>query len=360
MKRLLILILVACLGVLIWLLLPRKSATTAGAPSPASVGEPAATAKAPINKPSTITSTVSGMLLGKYPRWEGGRSTDLNDPRWKILNERDRVDRAWRGKVEIEFYGRVVDENSQPVEGAMIHFSKGDLSEVGTTQLERHSDASGRVSLTGVLGRGMSATAGKTGYYSSHLDRRYFEYAEFSSKDFYQPDPSDPVVFHLRKKELAEALIHRQTLYGLRIDGIPQYIDLRSGKKTTGDDSQGDLGLSLVRKASGDPSHYDWALVLSGVGAGGIAESKEEFMFLAPEGNYEKSILIDQKGGEANYESQAKRSYYVRLSDGRTYARISADIRPKYNEGGAIDIELFLNPSGSRNLEYDPSKAVKR
>lgn len=81
-------------------------------------------------------------------------------------------------------------------------------------------------------------------------------------------------------------------------------------------------------------------------------------MFLAPEGSYEQSILIEQKGGEENYESQARRSYYVRLSDGRTYARISADIRPKYNEGGAIDIELFLNPSGSRNLEFDPAKTI--
>jgi hypothetical protein len=359
MKRLLILILVACLGVLIWLLLPRKGATTAGAPSPVSAGQPAATAKAPINKPSTATSTISGMLLGKYPRWEGGRSIGLNDPRWEVVRAREKVDRAWQGKMPIDFFGKVVDLEDRPVEGATVRFSWTDLSAAGSTQTTTMSDARGLFSLNNATGKSLGVLLEKEGYYTSKLNRYGFEFASFSAEDFYQPDPSNPVVFHLRKKEQAEALSHRQTLYGLRIDGTPQYIEFRSGKKTTGGDPQGDLGLSLVRKASGGPSHYDWTLVLSSVGAGGIEESKEEFMFLAPEANYGKSIVIDQKGGDANYESQVKRNYYVRLSDGRTYARISTVIRPKYNEGGAIDIELFLNPSGSRNLEYDAAKVVK-
>ena len=358
MKKLSILVLAACLCVLIWLLLPRKGASSTGALSLPSAGQPS-TAKAPISKPSTITSTVRGMLLGKYPRWEGGRSIGLNDPRWEVVRGREKVDPAWQGKMPIDFFGKVVDLDGQSVEGATVRFSWTDLSAAGSTQATTTSDVHGLFSLNDATGKSLGVLIEKEGYYTSKLNRYGFEFASFSAENFYQPDSSNPVVFHLRKKEQADALIHRQTLYGLKIDGTPQYIDFRSGKKTIGGDPQGDLSLSLVRKASGVPSHYDWALVINGVGAGGILESKEEFMFLAPEGNYERSIRVDQKGNEVNYESQAKRSYYVRLSDGRTYARIDADIRPKYNEIGAIDIELFLNPSGSRNLEFDPSKVVK-
>ena len=47
------------------------------------------------------------------------------------------------GKIDIEFYGKVVDENNQPVSGATVKFSKVDLSEAGTTQLQTQSDING-------------------------------------------------------------------------------------------------------------------------------------------------------------------------------------------------------------------------
>ena len=305
-----------------------------------------------------LATASSSVLPSSYPRWEGGRSTGLGDPRWKIVNEREKLDRGWRGKIEIEFYGKVIDEKNQPVEGALIRFSIGDLSAAGTTQSERRSDAQGFVSLTGALGRGMSAIAEKTGYYNSRLNRANFEYAQFSDEYFYQPDAANPVVFHLLKKGQAEPLVYRQTLYGLKIDGTPQFLDLRSGKKTTGGDPRGDLALSLSRRTAADPNKFDWTLTLSAVGAAGLLESKEEFMFLAPETKYEQSISIQQKAGSSDYESQTRRNYYVRLADGRTFARINTDIRPSYNDGGAIDVVLFLNPSGSRNLEFDPTMTV--
>lgn len=359
MKKLFIFVTAICLSALVWILLIRKGVNQENGSNSTNTTQKSPATSTLENDTAVHSSEVSGELTGKYPRWKGARSTGLNDPRWRVLNQREKIDPAWRGKVEIEFYGKVVDEKNLPIAGAMIKLSRGDLSPAGTTQVKVQSDVNGLFSLTGVVGRGLNVSVEKMGYYTSGLNRYSYEYAEFSDKNFHQPDPDNPVIFHLREKGQVETLVYRQTLYGLKIDGTPQYIDLALGRKITGGVPSGDISLSLVRSPSNNPSGYDWTLSLDGIGAAGFIESSEEFMFMAPETGYEKSIIIRQKAGASDYERQSRRNYYVRLADGRTYARVSTDVRPKYNDEGAIDITLYLNPSGSRNLEVDPQKTIR-
>ena len=55
------------------------------------------------------------------------------------------------------------------------------------------------------------------------------------------------------------------------------------------------------------------------------------------------------------WQPQAERSYFLKLANG-CYARIEF----KMIAGGDhyFKIESYLNPSGSRNLEYDPKKSI--
>ncbi len=54
----------------------------------------------------------------------------------------------------------------------------------------------------------MSVYVEKDGYYTSREKNRIsFEYAEKTDESFYKPDPSTPVIFHLRKKQTADAMI---------------------------------------------------------------------------------------------------------------------------------------------------------
>lgn len=356
MKKLLLIILVVGLGGLLWFLHSRTAVTPAASGITATTG-----AAAPRPPGPGATAAVPGNLkspAGKYPRWEGGRATSLDDPRWQVMREREKSDPAWQGRMPIDFFGQVVDFDGQPVEGATVEFGWTDLSPAGGTQSTTRSDAAGRFSLTGALGKYLGVEVKKDGYYSSKSNRYAFEYAAFSDENFHQPDSANPVIFRLRKKGRAEALVYRQTFYGLKADGTPQYFDLITGKKTTGGPPKGDIAIRLVRNQSSDPSGYDWTLSLDGIGAAGLVESRDEFMFVAPDAGYESSLVIRQQAGTPNYERQASRNYYVRLADGRTYARLNAEIRPKYNDDGAIDITLFLNPSGSRNLEFDDNKRL--
>ena len=47
-----------------------------------------------------------------------GGAYEPSDPRWKEVHAKDLVDQAWEWRMPINFYGRVLDENEQPVPGA--------------------------------------------------------------------------------------------------------------------------------------------------------------------------------------------------------------------------------------------------
>jgi hypothetical protein len=356
MKKLFILVAVIAVAIVIWLVqrAVKQAQDRTRSSLAATTGQPSATATAA----SASLAQLGGSISNTYPRWEGGRSTSLNDPRWEIYRQRQKSDPNWQWKMPIEFYGKVVDERNQTIGGAKTTFVWNDLSNEGSSQSETQSDENGLFSLQNVTGKILSVTVEKSGYYSSKMDPYGFDYAAFWEENFYQPNPSDPVVFHLRKKGEAEPLVFRQTLYGLKPDGTPQYIDLGTGKKVTGGRPVGDIMIRLYRSPSGDPNKFDWTLTLQGVGAAGLVESHDEFMFEAPDSGYENTIQIKEHVGDPDYQRQITANYYIRLSDGKTYARIEAEIRPKYNDQGAVDLALYLNPSGSRNLEFDPEKAI--
>ena len=51
------------------------------------------------------------------------------------------------------------------------------------------------------------------------------------------------------------------------------------------------------------------------------------------------------------------RKYYVAARGGALFGRIEIEFMPKYQESAAIAVHFFVNPTGSRNLEYSPGRA---
>ncbi len=78
----------------------------------------------------------------------------------------------------IEFYGRVLDENSNGVAGANIRFHWADMSEdVNANTSTTQSDVEGLFSLHGKLGRSLHVWVSKEGYYASHGGEESFLYS---------------------------------------------------------------------------------------------------------------------------------------------------------------------------------------
>jgi len=82
-------------------------------------------------------------------------------------------------------------------------------------------------------------------------------------------------------------------------------------------------------------------------------------MNVAPEDGYQSKIVLSYKKENENYASKVKKKYYLKSKNGHSYAHLEMDIRPFFNDNvAAIRMIYWLNPNGSRNLQYDPQKRI--
>ena len=346
MKKNIVLFSVFVISGLLWVFCFRDSDTPAAAgKTSTAAGVASAYSKRIAATPDSLRTPVKipNLPSADYPRWKGDRSTDLRDPRWKILNQRDQTDPGWRGKIEIAFYGKVVDENNQPVAGATIKLSRGDLSPAGTTQVKAQSDADGLFLLTGVVGRGLNISVEKKGYYASKLNRHSYEYAEFSDENFHQPDPNNPVLFHLRKKQDSESLIYRERELKVAVGEVNEVML----------DTGGELQIELLTNPR--PQEGSWSMRASVVN-GGIQVVAEEFPFLAPTDNYQSSLVLDNTIPKPPRWTDVYQGGIFYLKTGSTYGRIEIQM---ISGKDWMRIKSWFNPSGARNLEFDPTKVIK-
>jgi hypothetical protein len=101
---------------------------------------------------------------------------------------------------------------------------------------------------------------------------------------------------------------------------------------------------------------FDWRCGITVI-HGGLQPYKDEFPFKAPLDGYAPFEEIDMPVSlKEDWGNSAKRNYFVRLANGN-YARMTFEIIP--GGGHIILLDSYLNPSGSRNLEFDPNKIVQ-
>lgn len=279
------------------------------------------------------------------------------DPKWIWWNEQSARDPEFEWKMPIRFYGKVVDENDRPVAGAMAFFIWTDMSPRGSSTAKSVSDGSGFFSLEGVRGKRLQVRVSKTGYYSNPNNQFSFEYAAFFEKNYHNPNRKMPIIFRLRKiGKISKDLLVRESLIGINPDGTEQSIDLRTGGKGF----PGDVKISITRGNSKGGRRYDWSVDITGVNGAGLIESNDPFMFEAPSEGYLEQYHYQFEASSPDWQSQLRKKYYVRSEVGKVYASLEIKFMPKYQKGAAVRVRFFVNPTGSRNLEYQPSKVLPR
>ncbi len=297
-------------------------------------------------------------ITTKAPRQEAGGPYAPADPRWPERTRKLMADPQYEWKTPIEFYGKVADQEGKPIEGALASVTWTDMSANGSSQMEKTSDSSGLFSITGIKGKHMTVQVNKEGYYRQLSGTTSaFEYAGFWEPSYHVPDKGKPVIFRLRKKGEASALMrYGPTLFGVKPDGIPAVFDLASGRKNIG---RGDVSVRITKGAKSANKQFDWEVTLEAVGSGaGVLESKEEFMTAAPEGGYQASWKFSQKAGAEKYQEVVQSKFFVKTAGGQ-FARIEVRVLPEYNDTAAVDLVSYFNPNpGDRNLEFDPTKVV--
>lgn len=323
---------------------------------------------------------------------DGVSVTDISNVNYTIT--------IWSWKTPsrpINFYGKVVDENGEPVVGASVHFD-WDGSATNTDAMERNlvpemknhadlmSDSAGLFSLTNKAGIELRISVGKDGYYSSRRNREadLFKYSQlnldyfYGRSNYFRADSSHPVVYYLRKMGVgANSLMTSQ--FGIREDfdvmvprdGTPVDVDLLNRKAGNGSleirQTKPDYPAhgGIVENLS--PSDYaklisatNWSFTMK-MNGGGFLEESEEFPFSPPESGYQSVVTFNFQKGQTNWTTQLKKDFYIKFGNPPLYGQLQVETSSYQS---TVILTYVINPDGSRNLEpkqnYFPSSSTWR
>ncbi len=284
---------------------------------------------------------------------------------------------------KVRFWGKVLDQDGHPIEGASIRASVTTLRMIKTEKgyrefelLDTQSKADGTFMFDGA--EGFSLTIEKLTKPGYVLPSPYQEAMRFP-EDFkhrftynpmggpekvFRPDPASPFVFRLWKLRKPEPLFMDGSWAGFRgpklqIDEEPRKLSMAfepGGTKHAPD-------ISIAVTSVGTEQSPLWEITVAAVEAdGGIAKAdpSDAFMFEAPEGGYERVQKFRYGPDETkNYGEGAPVRFFVQSKHGRWYS--AADLiffAP--DESGKIVTKWrnWLNPNGSRNLEHDSANPI--
>ena len=271
--------------------------------------------------------------------------------------------------VPINFWAKVVDQNGQPIEAVKIKYNysieHGNMMGVAWGQQKIHkgetvTDTVGSFSITGLKGHQLGIESlSKDGYQYNPRGAKVFDYYGSTAAGKFTAERSHPAVFVMVENAATEHLVSYGGDFGKTIrlpaNGTPLRLNIWKGKP----DPNGELQLTFKREPElmaqvGAPT--TWSARAEVIGGGIVEAPPDELINRAPEEGYIPAVdypKVEQKQGVG------ARSFYIKTADGK-YGRLSLELYPG-DEGPSARclIKTYMNPSGSRNLEFDPAKQIK-
>lgn len=273
----------------------------------------------------------------------------------------------------IDFWGLVVDQDDRPLQGVEIamHVRQWKLGfglDANFPKFTRQTDGQGQFSLLDTAGDGLTIDEVRAAGYrwSPEAQRGARSFAYYGSPLIFTSDSRNPVVVRLWKVKGATALIYHDHIRDARlpVDGTTIRVDLMTGKKV---EQGGHLEIQLVR----DPKDvwgnkrngFSWRTEIS-VPGGGLQWREDVFGYEAPAEGYVPTLVMGQEADDPAWKSIIQGQFYFRTTEGY-FGRIEFQL----NTGAqpppcTFYIKCYLNPTGSRNLEFeyalkvDPRKLV--
>jgi hypothetical protein len=261
--------------------------------------------------------------------------------------------RYLESRASMDIYGKVVDQNGEPVTGAKVRGSvnvAGDFIEHYTK-----TDGEGRFSFLGLQGETLYILPEKEGYdYNSNLpsDR---------PKD-YLPDRNKPLVFTMWRLHGPEPMTHADIESSVSRHGTTRTFSLLTGKR----DISGGLAVQLVREpveiaAKDLRKPFNWSLTLAITNGGLLGYANQPYPYEAPSEGYQTIITINFPTNMIGWQSWFKHDYYFNDQNGQIYGRMTIEVHAGAPTPEAyFKISDYANPAGSRNLEYDPKKQIQK
>lgn len=252
--------------------------------------------------------------------------------------------------VPIEFYGKAIDENGNPLSGVKVsvkvrHWKVTTPIAFGAEgqmiPVEKETGQDGDFQINGVTGDGFDVESlGKIGY---ELEPGQHSYGAAGGSI------ESPVVFKMWATNIHEQLISGKNSFHIEPDGRPYVIDLTKG--SIAEAGKGDLKIWVKRPAQiALGQKYDWSCEVDAINGGLLQEDNlNSSMYSAPTNGYISAFQFEQKIESGWGDSTGLKRFFVRLNNGQVYGRITIELIAYYNDRipGMIRLQYALNPSGS-------------
>ncbi len=303
------------------------------------------------NKKVTIV-IIGVMLLGGLTLYALGADPALVERTIKVKKFQNLK------SAKFDYYGKVMDQHGDPVIGAKVKgyytyypfIPNGDFSS-STENIEITTDEQGLFSFINQTGRSISINSIEKQDYEFEAGRTYI----FSRGGMKMLEaignPDKPVIFHAWKKTKAEPLYYGEIFQKLPQDGKYHSINIPALDKT--------MKVSFTIDPSGTSSNpLDWSVNLK-VEGGGVFETADLFMNEAPVEGYFSQWGVSYKKSDPKFsEWGGKRKFYIKGLGGPIYGRMEVEFIAYYRNVGVVDAKYWINPKGSRNLQFDPSMII--
>jgi hypothetical protein len=249
------------------------------------------------------------------------------------------------------YFGKVVDENGNPIPGVKVSYNGNALNETGNDVIRNAgsvtTDSRGIFKIDGIRGIGLMVELSHPNYYPYPENSTGFDKRSPPRSGYFSDAEDKAELFRMHIKGMPVPLIERHGGADVPLDGSPTKVSL------FGETRQQQVAQLEIQAWTNPPSENaerrcDWRVLLS-VPGGGITESTNYFDFVAPDTGYLEHASIEVSGSES-----ARNAFFVRTPN--AFIRLRTHFIAGQNLFATFD--YFLNPDGSRNLESDDSRII--
>ena len=236
------------------------------------------------------------------------------------------------------------------------------------------TDAEGNFEFKDLKGQDLGMVIVKPGYEyrrrSSSFSYSYFE----ADHKRHIPNSKDPVVFVLWKNESDGSLVYYEKNHRFPASGTPLRINLENGNVA---ETIGDMIITItrtpLRQLFGELG-FAWSATVDVPGGGLVPAGERDYYNLAPEVGYEPRFVHVQEAQSVSerglgtikwtWSRSFEDTFFISCRNGKMFGRIELRLMPNvdHKEGDnvcSVNLKVWLNPTGSRNLEFNPAKAIK-
>jgi hypothetical protein len=315
---------------------------------------------APMNGPAdqnesktTKQSIELGLMDKSVPDVRGGVPPSPRARNQRFQGEAEQLHRQIESEIAIWqapilYFGRVVDENDQPIAGAQAAYGAQSMNQLREEVYDTGivtTDERGIFKISEVRGVNLMVQVSHPDYYPYPTNSTGFDKRSVPRRGYFSAGEETAEVFRMHHKGNPVPLVHGVDGVDVPLGETSTVIELRGGEYSQ------KIG-QLVIQASGDPpprrnrEQFNWNVKIT-IPGGGFIESTNQFDFVAPMEGYVPMIAFGFTKATVGWTDTVAKNYFVKLPTG--YARLGVYIgakRPLF-----FSIDYYFNPDGSRNVE---------